>query len=98
MQIMSWKSPFLQHNPCNWLHIQVKRHSSCSVQTVAAMANDESLQVRVRKSHPREGRSSRHPSAHKGAKTGRALTLRNAASSQKHCSVACKDRVKLSSA
>ena len=33
-----------------------------SVQTVAAIANDESLQVRVRKAHPPEGRSSRHPS------------------------------------
>ena len=65
-----------------------------SVQTVAAIANDESLQVRVRKSHPLEGRSSRRPSVHKGAKTGCALTLRNAASSQKHCSVACKARVK----
>ena len=65
-----------------------------SVQTVAAIANDESLQVWVRKSHPPEGRSSRHPSAHKGAKTGCALTLRNAASLQKHCSVACKARVK----
>ena len=31
-----------------------------SVQTVAAIANDESLQVRVRKAHPPEGRSSRH--------------------------------------
>ena len=64
-----------------------------SVQTVAAIANDESLQVRVRKSYPPEGRSSRHPSAHKGAKTGCAPTLRNAASSQKHCSVACKAHV-----
>ena len=34
-------------------------------------------------------RSSLHPSAHKG-RTGCALTLRNAASLQKHCSVACK--------
>ena len=63
-------------------------------QTVAAKANDESLQVRVRKSHPPEGRSTQHPSAHKGAKTGCALTLRNAASLQKHCSVARKARVK----
>ena len=45
-----------------------------SVQTVAAIANDESLQVRVRKAHPPEGRSSRHPSAHRGAKTGCPLT------------------------
>ena len=94
MLIMPWKNPFLQHNPCNWLHIQVKRHSSWCVQAVAAIANDESLQVRVRKSHPPEGRSSRHPSAHKGAKTGCVLTLRSAASLQKHCSVACKARVK----
>ena len=65
-----------------------------SVQTVAAIAYDESLQVRVRKSHPPEGRSSWHPSAHKGAKTGCVLTSRNAASLQKHCSVACKARVK----
>ena len=41
-----------------------------------------------------EGRSSLHPSAHKGAKTGCALTLRNAVSLQKHCPVACKARVK----
>ena len=41
-----------------------------SVQTVAAIANDENLQVRVRKAHPPEGRSARHPSAHRGAKTG----------------------------
>ena len=61
---------------------------------MAAIAIDESLQVRVRKAHPPEGRSSRHPSAHKGAKTGCVPTLRNAASSQKHCSVACKARVK----
>ena len=66
-----------------------------SVQAVAAIANDESLQVRVRKAHPPpEGRSSLHPSAHKGARTGCALTLRNAASLQKHCPVACKARVK----
>ena len=65
-----------------------------SVQVVAAIANDESLQVRVRKAHPPEGRSSLHPSAHKGAKTGCALTLRHAASLQKHCPVACKARVK----
>ena len=39
-------------------------------QTVAAIANDESLQVRVRKAHPPEGRSSQHPSAPGGAKTG----------------------------
>ena len=39
-------------------------------QTVAAIANDESLQVRVRKGTPPEGRSTQHPSAHKGAKTG----------------------------
>ena len=64
------------------------------VQAVAAIANDESLQVRVRKAHPPEGRSSLHPSAHKGARTGCALTLRNAASLQKHCPVACKARVK----
>ena len=63
-------------------------------QTVAAIANDESLQVRVRKAHPPEGRSSLHPSAHKGARTGCALTLRNAASLQKHCPVARKARVK----
>ena len=55
-----------------------------SVQAVAAIANDESLQVRVRKAHPPEGRSSLHPSAHKGARTGCVLTLRNAASLQKH--------------
>ena len=54
-----------------------------SVQTVAAIPNDESLQVRVRKAHPPEGRSSRHPSAHRGAKTGCPLTSRNAASLQK---------------
>ena len=65
-----------------------------SVQAVAAIANDESLHVRVRKAHPPEGRSSLHPSAHKGARTGCALTLRNAASLQKHCPVACKARVK----
>ena len=63
-------------------------------QSVAAIANDESLQVRVRKSHPPGGRSSRHPSTHKGVKTGCALTLRSAASLQKHRSVACKARVK----
>ena len=40
------------------------------VQTVVAIANDESLQVRVRKAHPPEGRSSQHPSAPRGAKTG----------------------------
>ena len=51
-----------------------------SVQTVAAIANDESLQVRVRKAHPAEGRSSRHPLAHRGAKTGCLLTSRSAAS------------------
>ena len=39
-------------------------------QIMAAIANHESLQVRVRKSHPPEGRSTQHPSAHKGAKTG----------------------------
>ena len=39
------------------------------VQTVAAIANDESLQVRVRKAHPPEGRSSQHPSAPGRAKT-----------------------------
>ena len=61
------------HNPCNRLHIQVKRHSSWCIH---------------------EGKSSRHLSAHKGAKTECALTLRNAASLQKHCSVACKARVK----
>ena len=44
------------------------------VQTVAAIANDESLQVRVRKVHPPEGRSSQHPSAPGGAKKGRPLT------------------------
>ena len=44
------------------------------VQTVAAIANDESLQVRVRKAHPPEGRSSQHPSARRGAKTGCPLT------------------------
>ena len=44
------------------------------VQTVAAIANDESLQVRVRKAHPPEGRSSQHPSAPGGAKTGCPLT------------------------
>ena len=38
-------------------------------QTVAVIANDESLQVRVRKSHPPEGRSTQHPLAHKGAET-----------------------------
>ena len=54
-----------------------------SVQTVAAIANDESLQVRVRKAHPPEGRSSRHPLAHRGAKTGCPLTSRSAASLQK---------------
>ena len=32
--------------------------------------NDESLQVRVRKAHPPEGRATQHPSAHKGDKTG----------------------------
>ena len=41
-----------------------------SVQTMAAIANDESLQVRVRKAHPPEGRSAQHPSAPGGAKTG----------------------------
>ena len=46
---------------------------------MAAIANDESLQVRVRKSHPPEGRSSRHPSA----KTGCSPTSRNAVSLQK---------------
>ena len=45
-----------------------------SVQTVAAIANDESLQVRARKAHPPEGRSSQHPSAPRGAKTGCPLT------------------------
>ena len=40
------------------------------VQAVAAIANNESLQVRVRKAHPPKGRSSQHPSAHKGAKRG----------------------------
>ena len=44
------------------------------VQTVAAIANDECLQVRVRKAHPPEGRSSQHPSAPEGAKTGCSLT------------------------
>ena len=39
-------------------------------QVVAAIANDESLQVRVQKAHPPEGRATQHPSAHKGAKTG----------------------------
>ena len=92
MLIMPWKNPFLQHNPCNWLHKQVKRHGS--VQAVAAIANDESLLVRVRKAFPPEGRPSLHPSAHKGAKTGCVLTLRNAVSLQKHCPVACKARVK----
>ena len=63
------------------------------VQAVAAKANNESLQVRVRKAHPPKG-SSQHPSAHKGCQTGCAPTLRNAASLQKHCPVACKARVK----
>ena len=39
-------------------------------QTVAAIANDESLQERMRRAHLPEGRSTPHPSAHKGAKTG----------------------------
>ena len=53
------------------------------VQIVAAIANDESLQVRVRKVHPPEGRSSQHPLAPGGAKMGRPLTPRNAALLQK---------------
>ena len=93
MQIMPWKNPFLWHNPCNWLHRQVKRHGSWQCQAEAAIANDESLPVR-RKAHPPEESSSQHPSAHKGARTGCVLTLRHAKSLQKHCLVACKARVK----
>ena len=40
------------------------------VPIVAAIANDESLHVRVRKVHPPEGRSSQHPLAPGGAKKG----------------------------
>ena len=53
------------------------------VQTMAAIANDESLQLRVRKAHLPEGRSSWHPLAHRGAKTGCLLTSRSAASLRK---------------
>ena len=40
----------------------------------AVIANDESLQIRVRQAYPPEGRSTQHPSAPEGAKTGCPLT------------------------
>ena len=40
------------------------------VQAVAAIANDESLHVRVRQAYPPEGRSSQHSSAPEVPKRG----------------------------
>ena len=60
------ENTFLVHNPCNWLHTQVKRHSSwlCSDRgghSKRRKPAGESAKVLT------EGRSSRHPSAHKSA-------------------------------
>ena len=55
--------------------------------TVAAIANDESLQVRVRKGTPPEGRSTQHPSAPKGARNKRGVSPR----SVKCCIIAKSD-------
>ena len=95
-----WQKPGHNASPGHWYALTQVRSlskwiSGCyadhAVENTFLVAQPMQL---ARKSHPPEGRSSRHPSAHKGAKTGRALTLRNAASLQKHCSVARKARVK----
>ena len=73
--------------------IQVKRHRSWWCSGSGGHSNDETLQVRVQ-THPQKGGhlgTLRHT---KVPKTGCAPTLRNAASLQKHRSVARKARVK----
>ena len=60
-------------------------------QSVAAIANDESLQVRVRKgTPPREGRSTQHPLALKGAKNKKGVLSR----SVKRCVIAKSDQLR----
>ena len=85
MQIMPWKKSFLAAQPNATGCMQVKRHCSwwCS------SSGGHSKQRK-----PAKRRSSQHPSAHKGAKNGVRLSLRTAASLQKHCPVARKARVK----
>ena len=63
------ENTFLVAQPMNWLHTQVKRHSSWQCSDSGGHSKRESLLVRVRR-HTPKGRSSRHPSAHRGPKNG----------------------------
>ena len=82
---MPWKRPFLWRNPVQW-------HVTSGDQSVAATANDESLQVRVRKGTPPRREVNSAPFSTQGCQ----ITNKKGLSSRsvKCCTIAKGDRLR----